>query len=604
MASIVIGQTKSGRACKMDIEVLLRTRLLVQANSGQGKSYLLRRLAEQLFGKVQLIIVDPEGEFATLREKFDFVLIGEGGDAPIHVPSAKLLAHRLLELRASAICNIYDGVAPAARHEWVRNFVDGLVESPKKLWHSCVVVIDEAHKFAPERKAGESCALEAVTKLASDGRKRGFAAVLATQRLAKLDKNVSAEMLNRLVGGTFEDVDIDRAVDLLGVARVEMHEFRKALKVMEPGEFYAVGRAITKEMTLLKVGEVTTHHPDSGHGPQISEPPPPTKKVKELLAKLADLPQAAAKKEQTEKELKAEIRQLHRQLRDLPKVQPVTTIMQDPKLAAAHAALQELVEDMYKVIVDQRIRLEKHSTAFTEQATKITGEARTLAEAHRLLDKIEKQMAARVRKLSNLPVQGKRTSVENVDMRTPYRPPAPVHRPEPASSTNSVPAEGTNVITGPMRKILTVLAELAAIGKDTPAKEMVAGWAGYSPTSGGYANTLGMMRTAGLISYPVPGTVALTAEGNNRVDPMPSPSQEEVQRRILSVCSGPERKILEFLMSRPNQGSYSKTDVARETGYSETSGGYANTLGMLRTKGFIDYPQKGFVKPAEWLFID
>lgn len=44
MKSITIG--KSGtRTMGLDLDVLLRTRLLVQANSGGGKSWLLRRLA-------------------------------------------------------------------------------------------------------------------------------------------------------------------------------------------------------------------------------------------------------------------------------------------------------------------------------------------------------------------------------------------------------------------------------------------------------------------------------------------------------------------------------------------------------------------------------
>src|SRR5581483_633189 len=69
LSKIVIGQ-HAGKDVRIDLDTLLRTRMLIQANSGKGKSFLLRRLAEQLFGKVQVIILDPEGEFATLREKF------------------------------------------------------------------------------------------------------------------------------------------------------------------------------------------------------------------------------------------------------------------------------------------------------------------------------------------------------------------------------------------------------------------------------------------------------------------------------------------------------------------------------------------------------
>jgi DNA helicase HerA-like ATPase len=62
MSKIIIG-TAGGKNIGFDIPELLTTRLLVQANSGGGKSWLLRRMAEQLFGKVQTIIIDPEGEF-------------------------------------------------------------------------------------------------------------------------------------------------------------------------------------------------------------------------------------------------------------------------------------------------------------------------------------------------------------------------------------------------------------------------------------------------------------------------------------------------------------------------------------------------------------
>lgn len=66
----------------VDITRLVDTRLLVQANSGGGKSWLLRRLAEYTCGKVQTIILDPEGEFVTLREVVDVLIVGKDGELP------------------------------------------------------------------------------------------------------------------------------------------------------------------------------------------------------------------------------------------------------------------------------------------------------------------------------------------------------------------------------------------------------------------------------------------------------------------------------------------------------------------------------------------
>jgi hypothetical protein len=60
VSKIVIGQSE-GKQLKLDVDLLITSRLLIQANSGGGKSWLLRRLAEQCWGKVQTIIIDPRG---------------------------------------------------------------------------------------------------------------------------------------------------------------------------------------------------------------------------------------------------------------------------------------------------------------------------------------------------------------------------------------------------------------------------------------------------------------------------------------------------------------------------------------------------------------
>jgi len=62
------------------VQALIDTRALVQANSGGGKSYAIRKLLEKTHGKVHQIVFDIEGDFSSLREKFDYVLAGKGGD--------------------------------------------------------------------------------------------------------------------------------------------------------------------------------------------------------------------------------------------------------------------------------------------------------------------------------------------------------------------------------------------------------------------------------------------------------------------------------------------------------------------------------------------
>ena len=314
---LIVGRYRDNRNAIFDIPVLMRTRLLIQANSGGGKSWVMRRLAEQLFGKVQVIIIDPEGEFSSLREKYGYVLVGEGGETPADPRSAGLLAEKLLEVRASAVCDLFESFRknPQGRHTWVKNFCNGLLDAPKKLWHPVVVMVDEFHRFVPEKGAGESEASESVIGIGTAGRKRGYCLIGATQRLGKVRKDVTAEMLNRLVGPTFEDIDLDRSADLLSVRREDRRVFFEEMRVLEPGNFYALGRAICKTRMHVRVGPVTTTHPEIGQSGYASTPPPAPETVKALLPKLADLPQQAEEKAKTIAELKAEVRSLKAQAR-------------------------------------------------------------------------------------------------------------------------------------------------------------------------------------------------------------------------------------------------------------------------------------------------
>lgn len=270
----------------LDLAVLMRTRLLVQARSGGGKSYLLRRLLEQTHGAVQQLIIDVEGEFATLREKYDYVLAGKGGDTPADPRSARLLAERLLELKASAILDLYELKMPD-RIRFVHLFLDTIVNAPKHLWHPVIIVIDEAHIFCPQQDRSENEAAAAVIDLLTRGRKRGFCPILATQRLSKLHKDAAAECQNKMIGGTTLDVDQKRAADELGFADKEQ---RLDLRRLKPGQFFAFGPALSTDVARVQIGSVITQHPKPGGSRMSFKAPPPRRHIKALLPKLADLP--------------------------------------------------------------------------------------------------------------------------------------------------------------------------------------------------------------------------------------------------------------------------------------------------------------------------
>lgn len=291
----------------IDVQRLVETRLLLQANSGGGKSYALRKLCETTYGGPQQILIDVEGEFHSLREKYDYVLAGQkGGDCPADCKSAALLARRLLELNVSAIIDIYE--LGAQRQRFVKLFLESMMSAPRELWHPVLVIIDEAHMFCPEKDKAESA--HAVIDLMTRGRKRGFCGVLATQRISKLSKDAAAECNNKLIGRCGLDIDMRRASAELGMSNsTDM----LGLRALKAGQFYAFGPAICDDVRTIKIGEVQTTHPRAGE--RAAPPTPPRASVKRILAQLADLPKEVEVEQQTVSELRTRVRDLERQIK-------------------------------------------------------------------------------------------------------------------------------------------------------------------------------------------------------------------------------------------------------------------------------------------------
>ena len=311
---------------------------------------------------MQQIVIDPEGEFPSLREKFDYVLAtkGKSGETSADPRAAAMLAERLLQLKVNAIIDLYE-YHKDERRRFVRLFLEAMVEAKKQLWHPVLVVIDEAHSFAPQD--GDSESLAAVLDLVGRGRKRGFCPVFATQRLSKLHKD-AADLRNKLIGVTGLDVDMKRAADDLGFGKEAM----LALRDLEPGQFWAYGPALMRAPTKIKIGPVQTTHPKVG-AKFTASVPPPTDRIRALLPQLADLPAEAEERARTEADLRKELATARREItvlrtsqptRDVEKVVTKTVevpVLLDEPMRALTKVIERLsAEGGHQVVVGQQIQ--------------------------------------------------------------------------------------------------------------------------------------------------------------------------------------------------------------------------------------------------------
>jgi hypothetical protein len=274
-------------AAKVDLALLLAGRLLVQGNSGAGKSWLLRRLLEEAHGKVQQVVIDPDGEFATLADEFDYAVLPYG---EIDRIGGAAVALHLRQHGYSAVLDLSD-CDDEDRMRVVADFATGLIEAPRELWRPLIVAIDEAQILAPRTNPGDVDAdtLHRVVKALADvsgrGRKRGLAGVVATHRISETATAVVSKATNYIIGRTVFDRDLARAAGHLGLTIGKAG----AIRNFPDGEFTAIGPAFGPRRIRFKVGATKTRHvgktPELGTTPAIG--------AKAARAMLSEMPDSA-----------------------------------------------------------------------------------------------------------------------------------------------------------------------------------------------------------------------------------------------------------------------------------------------------------------------
>lgn len=531
-AAVNLQLGKAGRTpVRLDLPTLLDTRMLVTGSSGSGKSWLLRLIAEQSAPRVPVLILDPEGEYGTLREKLDLVLVGEEGDIRPSVAAAPTIARKLFDLGVSAVIDLY-ALKLDERRDFVRGFIGALMAAPRSTWHPCLVLLDEAHRFCPERGGGTSSATDAVITLLSQGRKRGLGTVLATQRLSKLHKDAAAEATNVLVGRTTLDVDVARARDLLGLSKQDGQKLRS----MQPGQWHSFGPAFSPDgVTLFRSAKVETSHPEAGKR-HLQRPPAPSKKLRRVLSELAELADRDTPSDPlTLEDARAEVGRLRQQL---------ANVRPDP--------------DAIKKAVDAAVSRER--AAQHRQLAELSTKLRELAQTIR--------PEARAAEPSPTPTPPSTAS-----------PPRPSKRQAPPA-----PAE-SRVGTGGVQRMLTVLVQ----HPDGCDRTQLAILAGLSSKSGTFSTYLGRLRTSGWVCAEGAHLVA-TPDGIEALgDCPPLPSGEALVAYWLDWCGrqGGRRRMLQALIDAGPQGM-KRNDLASAADLSPNSGTFSTYLGKLRSAKLID----------------
>lgn len=527
---------------EIDLDKLVDTRALICANSGGGKSYCVRKILEES-KNVMSIILDTEGEFNTLREQFDFLLIGENGDVDLSPKAVNLLPQKLLELNLPPIIDLSE-LQQKERINYVKEFLESLMELKKEFWKPCLIFIDEIHRYAGQQEKQDST--YSVIDVATRGRKRGYALIGCTQRISKLHKDVVAELNNYLIGRTSLDIDMKRSSEILGFsAKEDMLKLRD----LEDGEFFVFGPAISKTIEKEQVSESKTTHPKRGMDVR-SKISKPNDEIRKVLKKINELPKKQEKELKELSDYKIEVARLKKEISKKP------DIIKDNK------SLEQSKMEGYNIAEKQ------YSKNIKELKEKI------------------KQNQFLVLKMKNLLTKNLKEYSNILNIETPQieirKPISFIHKIPPKRELLEVNQDSPSSmdLNKCAKTIYTLLLENSGRGF---SRTQISLLTGYSHKSGGFANAMAQLNTSNLIRKD--GNLISIGDINSDIATERMEFNKENLLKKLGKCP---REIIDVLIENSEE-EFSREELANLTpsNYSPNSGGFANSLAKLNSLDLI-----------------
>jgi hypothetical protein len=555
-----------GQKLRLPLDAVTRTTAIV-GQRGTGKtSTAVVVVEEALAAGAQTAVIDPTGAWYGLRSSADghkaglevVVFGGHHGDVPLEPGAGAFLARLVIDEAISVVLDL-ELMSKAKQVQFVAEFAEELYHRNRR---ALTLVVDEAHRFAPQQLRdpggyGARC-LGAVTDVVTLGRRKGLGAVLISQRPAKINKDVfeQAEIMiaHRLMGPNDRKAIagwLDEALGNIDVPLGSLASLDRGEAIVWAPDLDVMGRfAIRAKRTF-----------DSSATPEIGATVAEPKGRADV--DLAAIEQAMADTIERAKAddpavLRKRIRDLETQLREHAAAEPERVEVEVPvpyvpdEIRKTLAKLRDALVDV-KGYADELV-IDVNEATPLEQPTPIPATPSVPPRRPAPTPKVGLPEISGSRAQTNGQVSGSQqrildalASLEAIGQGAPVKTQVALFAkasPKSSGYTNNLgalrssgaidyPQPGHVALTDHGRELAVAQPGLATDGElhafvrqlvgeskwrildaligEYPhalSKQDLAAAAGASPTSSGYTNNLGSLRSLGLIDYPEPGMVA------------------------------------------------------------------------------------------------
>ena len=562
-----------GREVELPLDAVTLT-IAIVAMRRAGKSYLARRLTEQLHRAAQqVVIVDPKGDWWGILSSSDgtgpglpiVVLGGERGHVPLEATGGEVVASLIVEERVSVLLDL----SSFRKHEvatFMATFLESLyrLKSQERYRSAMMLVVDEADAIAPQKpQPNEARMLGAAEDIVRRGGQRGIGCTLITQRSAVLNKNVLTQAQVLIALRTIGPQDlaaIEAWIDVHGTP-AERKTLIESLPSLPTGDAWVWSPGWPTERGIFaRLHTLPIETFDSGATPRPGQKHVEPRKVAEVDLEAVRRQMAAS----IERASQADPKLLRLRVREL-----------EQELAAAKAA---------PAVQPKRIEVpvlsKKAETALTQFVAQSEALTRDVRRALELLTA---------------------TRVGTALVPQPKAATARAHEParntavQPLARANSK-AQDERVGTGGLRRILIALAQRP----NGLSSKQIGVRAGLSSRSGTFSNYLSRARTSGWIEGSS-GALRITKAGLDALGSFqPLPVGAALLDHWLAELgnSGASRLLRAVAGAYPD--SIRVQDAATSAGLAAGSGTFSNYLSRLRTLDLVQ--GRGDLKASDELF--
>lgn len=245
----------------LDIAAFVGKCVAVLGITGSGKSNTVAVLVEELLAQgLTATIIDIEGEYWGLAERHELLIAGRSAQSelPLEVGTAALLAELSLLRRVSIVLDLSEHSQTEAA-EILLLYITHLWGVAGKLRKPYLVVVEEAHEYLPQ--GTNSPLKQMLTRMALRGRKRGLSLLLASQRSAKVEKDVLTQAALLFLHQVVHPTDMKVYKDLIPWPGSQVEE---TVPRLQPGQAVVVRNA------LVQLVEIRRRHTfDAGATPEF-----------------------------------------------------------------------------------------------------------------------------------------------------------------------------------------------------------------------------------------------------------------------------------------------------------------------------------------------